>query len=158
MSAKLLNVQYTCPAMKHVLINFYRKSTRIFMNSDGFFELSSQEGTTQGCPLAMAMYALALVPLAKELLPLCRQIWYADDASGCDDFVRLRKWYDALCAKGPLYGYHPSPKKCILVVKPERLAAASFLSSQQQSHMLPSLPSLMLYSVNGHFCLAPCPA
>ena len=122
----LLNVQYTCPAMKHVLINFYRKSSRIFMNSDGFFELSSQEGTTQGCPLAMAMYALALVPLAKELLPLCRQIWYADDASGCDDFVRLRKWYDALCAKGPLYGYHPSPKKCILVVKPERLAAASF--------------------------------
>ena len=31
----LWNVQFTCPAMKHVLINFYRNSTRIFMNGDG---------------------------------------------------------------------------------------------------------------------------
>ena len=64
----LWNVQFTCPPMKHVLINFYRSSSRIFMNSDGYFELLSQEGTTQGCPLAMAMYAIALVPLLKHLL------------------------------------------------------------------------------------------
>ena len=30
----LWNIQFTCPAMKHILINFYRKSTRIFMRSD----------------------------------------------------------------------------------------------------------------------------
>ena len=51
----LWNIQYICPAMKHVLINFYRSPTRIFMNGEGFFELLSQEGTTQGCPLAIAM-------------------------------------------------------------------------------------------------------
>src|SRR6478609_4294633 len=28
----LWNIQYICPAMKHVLINFYRSPTRIFMN------------------------------------------------------------------------------------------------------------------------------
>jgi len=39
----LWNVQYTCPAMKHVLVNFYRSSSRIFMNGDGFFELLSEE-------------------------------------------------------------------------------------------------------------------
>ena len=39
----LWNIQYTCPAMKHVLINFYRASTKILMNRDGFFELLSQE-------------------------------------------------------------------------------------------------------------------
>ena len=57
----LWNVQFICPHMKHVLINFYRFLSRIFINSDGFFELSSQEGTTQGCPLATAMFSLALV-------------------------------------------------------------------------------------------------
>ena len=35
----LWNIQYICPAMKHILINFYRSPTRIFMNGDGFFEL-----------------------------------------------------------------------------------------------------------------------
>ena len=122
----MLNIEHTCPSMNHILINFYRTCSRIFMNRDGFFELSSQEGTTQGCPLAMAMYALALIPLARELLPLCRQIWYADDASGCDTFASLRHWYDTLITKGPLYGYYPSPKKCILVVKSDKLAAANF--------------------------------
>ena len=51
------------------------------MNSDGLFELASSEGTTQGCPLAMAMYALSLVPLVRHLQPLCKQVWYADDAT-----------------------------------------------------------------------------
>ena len=78
-AAALWNVQYICPALKHVLSNFYRAPTRIFMNGESFFELSSQEGTTQGCPLAMAMYALALAPLTKRLQSDCKQVWYADD-------------------------------------------------------------------------------
>ena len=76
------------PGDEHVLINFYRSPSRICMNGDGCFELLSQEGTTQGCPLAMAMYALALVPLSKQLQPLCKQVWYADDATGCDKFLQ----------------------------------------------------------------------
>src|SRR5579872_6097995 len=44
-AAALWNVQYVCPALKHVLVNFYRSPTRIFMNGDSFFELLSQEGT-----------------------------------------------------------------------------------------------------------------
>ena len=31
----LWNVQFTCPVMKHVLINFYRSPTRIFMKGEG---------------------------------------------------------------------------------------------------------------------------
>ena len=55
----LWNVQYICPAAKYVLINVYRVPTRIFMLGDaGAFELLSQEGTTQGCPLAMACMPL----------------------------------------------------------------------------------------------------
>ena len=29
----LWNIQYTCPAMKHILINIYRSPTRIFMET-----------------------------------------------------------------------------------------------------------------------------
>ena len=124
-SVALWNIQYTCPAMKHILINFYRTSTRIFMKSDeDSWELASQEGTTQGCPLAMAMYALALSPLVSEIRPLCNQVWYADDATGCDTFAKLRIWFDALLTKGPKYGYFPKPEKCILVTKPDRVSAA----------------------------------
>ena len=123
-SAALWNIQYTCPSMKHIIINFYRTPTRIFMNSEGAFELMSQEGTTQGCPLAMAMYALALVPLFKILLPLSKQVWFADDATGCDTFTKLKVWFDALLAHGPRYGYYASPSKCILVAKPERIDQA----------------------------------
>ena len=118
----LWNVQYICPAMKYVLINVYRTPTRIFMVGEGCnFELLFQEGTTQGCPLAMAMYALALTPLLRELHSLCRQVWYADDATGCDSFVRMRVWFYALQSIGPKYGYFPKASKCILVVKPDRL-------------------------------------
>jgi hypothetical protein len=94
------------------------------MNGDGTFELLSQEGTTQGCPLAMAMYAISLVPLLKHLLPLSKQVWFADDATGCDEFVRLRKWFDVLVEVGPLYGYYPKPAKCILLSKPGRVELA----------------------------------
>ena len=103
----LWNVQFICPSMKFALINMYRSPTRIFMNGkDSFFELASQEAT-QGCPLAMAMYALALVPLVQRLLPYCKQVWYADDATGCGEFVKMRKWFDELQRLGPMYGYYP---------------------------------------------------
>ena len=46
----LWNIQYICPAMKHVLINFYRSPTRIFMKGDGFFELLSQRAQPRDVP------------------------------------------------------------------------------------------------------------
>ena len=105
----LWNVQFTCPAMKHVLINFYRSPSRIFMNGEGFCELLSQEGTTQGCPLAMDMYVIALAPLLKHLQPRCKQVWYADDATGCDKLEKMRSWFDEMRRVGPNYGYSQSP-------------------------------------------------
>ena len=122
----LWNIQHTCPALKHILINFYRSSSQIYVNSEGFFSLF-QEGTTQGCPLSMAMYALGLAPMVKKLQPACKQVWFADDASGCDELVKLKRWYDDLLLNGPTYGYYPNPSKCILVVKPEKLDLAKLL-------------------------------
>ena len=117
----LWNCQFVCPSLKHGLINFYRSPARIFMTSEGkSAEFSSQEGTTQGCPLAMAMFAIALKPLHDEVRSLCKQVWFADDGTGCDTFPNMRKLYDVILERGPLYGYFMQPKKCILIVKEGR--------------------------------------
>ena len=53
-----------------------------------------QEGTTQGDPLAMPMYALATIPLIRKLknsVNDVNQVWYADDASGAEKVNRLRE-------------------------------------------------------------------
>ena len=87
----------------------------------------SQEGTTQGCPLAMAMYALALVPLVNELHGICKQVWFADDGTGADKLDALRKWWDMLLEKGPAYGYFPKPAKTWLIVKEHKFDEANQL-------------------------------
>ena len=118
----LWNVQFLCPPLKYILINTYRSPNRILVcdNTGKFQEFSSREGTTQGCPLAMAMYAIALIPLIKELKPLSKQVWYADDATGVDTIENLKVWFDKLLERGPLYGYFPQPKKCVLIVREEK--------------------------------------
>jgi hypothetical protein len=120
--AVLWNVQYVCPILKYVLANTYRIPSRIFVL--GGLELASREGTTQGCPLAMAMYGLALVPLTKKLHGFCSQVWFADDGTGAGKLAALRKWWDALLANGPAYGYFPKPSKTWLIVKEEHLEEA----------------------------------
>ncbi len=54
----------------------------------------SREGTTQGDPLGMAMYAMAIMPLIHRLQDLnseLSQIWFADDAAAASTIMRLRK-------------------------------------------------------------------
>ena len=57
----------------------------------------SQEGTTQGDPFAMPMYALATVPLINRLSKgSIKQIWYADDAAAVGKVSQLREWWEML--------------------------------------------------------------
>ena len=56
----LRNIHHLCPSLSRILINTYREDIRLFMNGE---TLLSQEGTTQGDPLATAMYAIAVNPL-----------------------------------------------------------------------------------------------
>ena len=59
--------------------------------------LLSQEGTTEGDPLAMVMYAIAVNPLIHRLKHDTRkQIWFADDATAGGKLNNLQEWWDCL--------------------------------------------------------------
>ena len=102
-------------------INTYRQTARLFIV--GGKELVSAEGTTQGDPLAMALYALSIQPLITCLQSKSssKQCWFADDASGIGSVGELKKWWDALNLFGPELGYVPNAK-CWIIAKPEKEA------------------------------------
>ena len=81
--AALHNIGIMCPPpLAQVLFNTYQAPVRCLIQGGG--EIFSSEGTTQGDPLAMVMYALAIRPLIDRLQSLCptiKQVLYADDAT-----------------------------------------------------------------------------
>ena len=91
--------------------------------------LFSEEGTTQGDPLAMPMYAVATVPLIKRLNSQVCQVWYADDATASGTIEDLRDWWDQISKDGPAFGYHANASKTWLVTKPSFLTKATAVFS-----------------------------
>ena len=82
--------------------------------------MASQEGTTQGDPLSMALYALSILPMQWSLLAThsqTMQLWYADESGAAGHLRRLRASWDSLVVMGPKYGYHPNGHKTKLLVK-----------------------------------------
>ena len=55
-----------------------------------------KRGQPKGTPLAMAMYAVAVIPLIDRVANNARQIWFADDASAGGRLEDLHNWWDAL--------------------------------------------------------------
>ena len=118
----LHNIQFVCPQIATALINCYRQSSHLFV---GGRILLSDEGTTQGDPLAMAMFALATVPLIRKIaIPGSVQAWFADDSASGGKLTSLRQWWDLLSRNGPNYGYYPNAKKTFLLVKNAKKAEA----------------------------------
>ena len=122
--AALHNIRHLCPVLSTILINMYRESTELFV--DGL-TLASEEGTTQGDPLAMPMYALATIPLINRVGDSLNivQVWYADDASAAGDLSSIRSWWDNISSFGPAFGYHANASKTWLVTKEVHLTKAS---------------------------------
>ncbi len=117
----LVNCEVICPAPAPILINTYRDNSWLFV--DGQCMLS-KEGTTQGHPLAMAMYTIGSQPLIRRLGSIAKQVWYADDSAAGSSLERLRRWWDLLKKIGPLYGYFPNGAKTHILAKPEHTEAA----------------------------------
>ena len=89
----------------------------------------SKEGVTQGDPLSMLMYAIAVLSLIQALADHDKwdQNWYADDSVCAAKLTRLREWFDKLTELGPDFGYYPEPRKTILVIEPKDKAEARTL-------------------------------
>ena len=133
--AALHNIQVLCPSISTVLNNTYRAPVRLFVMGEG--EIESTEGTTQGDPLAMAMYALAATPLIRRLKEMksdVKQVWFADDATAAGKLRALLQWWQHLTVIGPSFGYYPNASKTHLVVKPDLMdeAAEIFHSTKVQ--------------------------
>ena len=121
----LHNVRIICPEIATSVCSCYATSARLFIF--GGSELKSEEGTTQGDPIAMAVYALATIPLSLMVLEITAQfpdnsvkmVGYADDFTAGGTVTSIKKCWDTLCKLGPKFGYHPKPSKTWLIVKNE---------------------------------------
>ena len=116
-AAALHNIRILCPIIAIYAINTYRQPARLFVI--GGKEI---EGTTQGDPLAMGLYAFSIQPLIMSLQAASsvKQCWFADDASGAGSIMEIRTWWDALSTLGPDFGYFPNDRKCWIIAKPAK--------------------------------------
>ena len=94
--------------MSPTLINTYRSNSCLFVDGQCIL---SKEGTTQGDPLAMAMYAIGTQSLIRKLDGISKQVWYADDSAAGSNLLKLSRWWDVLKEIGPIYGYYTNGSK-----------------------------------------------
>ena len=118
----MVNIQRLCPSLATITANVYRHAPELFIDDQ---TLLSREGTTQGDPLAMAIYAISIMPLVHSLNSVdTKQIWFADDSSAGGTLDNLHEWWTRLQREGPTYGYHPNSTKSCIIVKENKLAEA----------------------------------
>ena len=113
--AMLHNIAVKCPEINRYVQNCYGKPSKLFIvdgkqNGDKCI-LYSEEGTAQGDPVAMAMYALGLSVLQSELkheITNVKSVAYADDSRespGLEEMVgqlnktRAMLWILPKCSK-----------------------------------------------------------
>ena len=88
--AALLNIEQLCQPFATILRNTNGRPSNLFVGGEC---LLSREGTTQGDPLAMGMYAVGIIPFMKELQRNGgKQLRYADDASNAGSLKQIRLW------------------------------------------------------------------
>ena len=92
-SIALHNIQVTFKEKLLYIINTYRSPSRLFICGGG--EILSQEGTTQGDPLALPWYSVNTTIMIQSLrtsTPGVKQVWLADDSAGGGRIVPLYNW------------------------------------------------------------------
>ena len=118
--AVMHNIGILCPTLTTFVQNTYRQLAHLILSDRS--TITSEEGTTQGDPTAMTMYALGLVAL-QEIISLkntrAKYVAYADDLIEAGDIKALRKWWDNITQHGPPLGYKPNAAKPSLIVKNE---------------------------------------
>ena len=118
--AMIHNISRLCPSISKFVENTYNTPPRLVLTETQ--EIESSEGTTQGDPIAMAIYALGLSVLQKQVhheKTKIKQVAFADDMTGAGELEKLKIWWDLINEHGPKIGYYPNAKKSCLIVKPQ---------------------------------------
>ena len=117
-SSTLKTAARVIPDSYKILHNFYQNSTRAFHNGKKF---SIEEGTIQGCPLSSTIDDIGIIPLVREMESNDGvKIWVCDDLCASGEPEQLKRWYDKILERGPLYGYHRNKSKSNILSKEPR--------------------------------------
>ena len=120
----LHNISILCPAISTFVRNCYTTPARLFVI--GGTEIRSNEGTTQGDPVAMIIYAIGITPLIMMIIEVVtircgdiKMVALADDFSAAGKLTSLLQWWTTLLEIGPKFGYYAEPKKSWIITKLE---------------------------------------
>ena len=100
----LHNFSILCPSLGTIAMNTFGAAGNLFIDGETLY---SYEGTTLGDPLAMAIYAIGILPLIHKLPGSVNQVWFADDVTASGRLQDLLLWWNNVMAMGPSYGYFP---------------------------------------------------
>ena len=112
----LWTVRHLWPKGSRFAFNSYRHAALLVVRNrtrDAEF-LASCEGVTQGDPLSMILYGIALIPLVELLRHDCPEVmqpWYADDLALLGRHAANARCLKLLTKAGPFFGYFPNPGK-----------------------------------------------
>ena len=118
--AMMHNIRVLCPTLATYVKNTYEVAPRLFVAKD--LELRSEEGTTQGDPIAMGANALGLSVLQSKISQNntgAKHIAYAEDLVGAEKLQVIKSIWDEICKHGPPVRYNPNATKSCLTVKEE---------------------------------------
>ena len=122
--AFLHNTKILCPSISAYVNNCYSSPTDLYIQ--GGQSIKSEEGTTQGDPTPMAIYALGIMPLLQWLIKksnegnsasTTKHVAFAVDLNGIGTVELLKKWWSLLEEEGKKLGYYVNAKKSYLIVK-----------------------------------------
>jgi len=121
--AAMWTVRHRWPSGSRFAFNCYRHAAQLVIHRSGRpgSVILSQEGVTQGDPISMVIYGVALTPLTESVRaaqPNTLQAWYADDSSFAGSAPAIAAAMRTILEKGPARGYYPKPSKSILICNP----------------------------------------
>ncbi len=143
--AMLRTVRYLWPKGAKFAFNWYKRQSRLYLrhrDSHDSTIILSREGVTQGDPLSMVLFGLAVTPLGNHLRsthPNILQLWYADDFGLKGRASKARKVLEDVCSLGRSIGFFVEPTKSIAICpEPQQPAAKTHLQGLDLEFLLGS--------------------